>query len=63
LTQVSDIRLGVRRTVSKQITEVFVEMQSGRGLVTLGVLLTLPENGVAEEYTNPVLVVTGDHDL
>ncbi|THU99469.1 alpha/beta-hydrolase [Dendrothele bispora CBS 962.96] len=44
-------------------TDVFVEMQSGRGLVTLGVLLTLPANSVAQEYTNPVLVVTGDHDF
>ncbi|THV02043.1 hypothetical protein K435DRAFT_963307 [Dendrothele bispora CBS 962.96] len=42
--------------------EVFLEMQSGRELITLGVLLTLPQNGQALNYTNPLLVVTGDRD-
>ncbi|KAK7450121.1 hypothetical protein VKT23_013003 [Stygiomarasmius scandens] len=42
--------------------EVFFEMQGGRGLIALGVLLTLPQNGVVSGYTNPLLVATGDRD-
>ncbi|THV02056.1 hypothetical protein K435DRAFT_853171 [Dendrothele bispora CBS 962.96] len=42
--------------------KVFLELQSGRGLITLSVFLTLPQNKQALNYTNPLLVVTGDRD-
>ncbi|KAF9061668.1 hypothetical protein BDP27DRAFT_1428718 [Rhodocollybia butyracea] len=40
-----------------------VQVQQGRGLLSLGILLTLPTNSVAQGYTNPLLVVTGEHDF
>ncbi|KAF5336269.1 hypothetical protein D9758_016051 [Tetrapyrgos nigripes] len=43
--------------------KVLLEVQQGRGLLSLGILLTLPTNSVAQNYTHPVFVVTGEHDF